>query len=193
MSGAGIPGRENKYKAQPELVQEPSGRTEGIPATKKRGCICCDSKQDAVGDRRRDVLCVFMEWIGEIITSRDRHMAVDGKVLKGAAQKVKGKKAPMLLNAVDAGTGLVLAQLPVSEKTNEIIGIPQLLRLLDLCGSIVTTDSVGTQTEIMEQILEQGGHFVMMVKQNQPQTYEEIKTYLGKPWRIIWRGRKMQA
>lgn len=124
-------------------------------------------------------LCVFMEWAGEIMRPKGRHIAIDGKALRGSGEKVKGNKATMMLNAVDAETGLVLAQIPIQEKTNEITAIPELLKLFDIRGSIVTTDSIGTQTEIMEQIRQQGGHFVLVVKGNQPQTYDEIKKYMG--------------
>ena len=62
----------------------------------------------------------------------------------------------MLLNVVETVRGLILAQLPVDSKTNEITAIPELLKLLDISGSIVTIDAVGTQTAIMEQIHEQG-------------------------------------
>lgn len=58
--------------------------------------------------------------------------------------------------------------------------IPELLKLLDIQESTVTTDAVGTQTQIMEQILSQKGHFVLMVKKNQPQSYEEIVKYFGE-------------
>ena len=78
------------------------------------------------------------------------------------------------------GSGLMLAQLPVDSKTNEITVIPELLKLLDISGSIVTIDAVGTQTAIMEQIHEQGGHFALTVKKNQPEAYEEIHTFMDK-------------
>lgn len=86
----------------------------------------------------------------------------------------------MLLNVVETVRGLILAQLPVDSKTNEITVIPELLKLLDISGSIVTIDAVGTQTAIMEQIHEQGGHFVLTVKKNQPEAYEEIHTFMDK-------------
>lgn len=125
-------------------------------------------------------LYVFMEWIGEIVPTRGRHVAIDGKALRGAGEKVKGRKAPMVLNAVDVETGLVLTQIPIREKTNEITAIPEMLRLFDLYESIITTDSIGTQTEIMIQIQKQGGHFVFVVKRNQWQTYDEIREYMGE-------------
>lgn len=96
-------------------------------------------------------LYAFMEWIGEIVDSKNTHLAIDGKALRGAA-----------------------------EKTNEVTVIPELLKLLDIRGSVITIDAIGTQTAIMEQIHEQEGHFVLTVKKNQPDAYGEIHTFLDK-------------
>ena len=120
----------------------------------------------------------FMEWIGEMVSTKGIHLAIDGKALRAAMEKVKDFRAPMVLNAIDAVTGLVLAQLPLRNKDCEIKAIPELLKLLNIQGSIITTDAIGTQTQIMERILSQEGHFVLMVKKNQPQSYEEIVKYL---------------
>ena len=87
---------------------------------------------------------------------------------------------PMILNVIDTVTGLVVAQMPIKNKDCEIKAIPEVLKLLDIRGSIVTTDAVGTQTQIMEQILSREGHFVLMVKKNQPQSYGEIVKYFGE-------------
>ena len=122
----------------------------------------------------------FMEWIGEILNTRGLHLAIDGKALRAAMQKVKNFRAPMVMNAIDAVTGLVVAQLPIQNKDCEITAIPKLLKLLDIRQSTITIDAIGTQTEIMKQILEQGGHFVLTVKKNQPQSYEEIMKYFGE-------------
>lgn len=122
----------------------------------------------------------FMEWIGEIVDTKGIHLAIDGKALRAAMEKVKDFRAPMVLNAIDAVTGLVLAQIPIWNKECEITAIPELLKLLAIQGSTVTTDAVGTQTQIMEQILSQEGHFVLMVKKNQPQSYDEIVKYFGE-------------
>ena len=121
-------------------------------------------------------LYAFMEWIGEILSTRKIHLAIDGKAIRAAMQKTQGNgaKVPLLLHALDTATGLVLAQLPLKEKSSEITGIPELLKLLDIRGSIITIDAIGTQTNIMEQIMAQGGHFELMVKKNWPVSYEEI-------------------
>lgn len=122
----------------------------------------------------------FMEWIGEIVDTKGIHLAVDGKALRAGMEKVKDFRVPMILNAVDVVTGLVVAQMPIKNKECEIKAIPELLKLLGIQGSIVTTDADGTQTQIMEQIVSQEGHFVLMVKKNQPQSYEEIVKYFGE-------------
>ena len=125
-------------------------------------------------------LYAFMEWIGEIADSKNTHLAIDGKALRGATEKTKGGTTPMLLNVVDAVRGLIFAQLPVDSKTNEIGVIPELLKLLDIKGSVITIDAIGTQTAIMEQIHEQEGHFVLTVKKNQPEAYEEIHRFMDQ-------------
>ena len=125
-------------------------------------------------------LFIFIEWIGSIVSTKGVHLAVDGKAIRAAAEKCKGKRAPMMLHVLEAATGLVLAQLPIPDKESEITNIPQLLSYLDLEGSTVTADALNTQTSVMEQIIDQGGHFVMMVKRNQPVSYEEIVRQFGE-------------
>ena len=79
----------------------------------------------------------FIEWIGEILQTKGLHIAIDGKAIKAAASKVGGGKTPMILSAVDAATGLILAQLPIQNKECEITKIPELLNLLDIQGSVL--------------------------------------------------------
>lgn len=122
----------------------------------------------------------FMEWIGEILNTRGLQLVLDGKALRAATAKVRDFRTPMVMNVIEAVTGLVLAQLPIQGKDCEIRAIPRLLKLLDIRESTVTIDAIGTQTEIMEQIIRQGGHFVLTVKKNQPQSYDEIMKYFGE-------------
>ena len=126
-------------------------------------------------------LYVFMEWIGEILSTKGIHLAIDGKAIRAAMQKTRGinAKVPVLLHAMDTATGLVLAQLPVPEKTNEITGIREILNLLDIRDSIITIDAIGTQTDIMEEIIDRGGHFEFVVKKNWILGYEEITSHMA--------------
>lgn len=132
-------------------------------------------------------LYAFMEWIGEIADSKNTHLAIDGKALRGATEKTKGGTTPMLLNVVDTVRGLIFAQLPVDSKTNEIGVIPELLKLLDIKGSVITMDAIGTQTAIMEQIHEQEGHFVLTVKKTSRRL---MKRSIGS-W-INWKRKKQK-
>jgi len=116
----------------------------------------------------------FMEWIGEILEIRGIHLIIDGKALRAATERVKNSRTPMVMNALDAATGLVLAQLPVEDKGCELNALPELLKLLNLKENIVTIDAIGTQTNIMGQIIGEEGHFVLTVKKNQPTAYDEI-------------------
>ncbi len=118
---------------------------------------------------------VFMEWTCELIDTRGRHLAIDGKALKGAVSRVQNGVTPMLLNAVDGETGIVLSQMPIQSKEGELTRIPVLLKLLDIRKGIITIDAIGTQTDIMKQIIGQGGHFVCLVKGNQPNSRKEIQ------------------
>lgn len=73
-----------------------------------------------------------MEWIGEILSTRGIHLAIDGKELRASMGKVKNFRAPMVMNAIDAVTGLVVVQLPIQNKESENRAIPELQKLLDI-------------------------------------------------------------
>lgn len=120
----------------------------------------------------------FMEWIGEIVDTRGKHLAIDVKALRGATEKTKTFKSPMVMNVIETETDLVLAQFPMKDKTCEITEIPKALEMFRLEGSTVTIDAIGTQTTIMKQILKQGGHFVLCVKKNQPEAEKEINEFM---------------
>lgn len=120
----------------------------------------------------------LMAWAGELLDSRGMHIIIDGKALRGGTEKVKEGAVPYVLNAIDAATQLVLGQYAIQEKTNEITAIPKLLELLEMKGNVFTIDAIGTQTKIMGQIVEGGGHFVLQVKKNQPTMYDDILTAL---------------
>ena len=130
----------------------------------------------------------FMEWIGTIVSTRGIHLAIDGKALRAAMNKVRDFRTPMVLNAIDAVTGIVLAQIPMDRKDCEITAIPEMLSLLAIKGSVVTIDAIGTQTGIMRKIIDQGGSFVLTVKKNQPEAYDEIMEYFDGISRLVNEG-----
>jgi predicted transposase YbfD/YdcC len=105
---------------------------------------------------------------GEII-------AIDGKTLRHSYDQGGGKGAIHMVSAWASQNRLVLGQLKVEEKSNEITAIPQLLKVLDLQGCIVTIDAMGAQKEIAYRIIEGGGDYVLSLKGNQGNLHEDVK------------------
>jgi predicted transposase YbfD/YdcC len=89
-----------------------------------------------------------------------------------------------MVSAWLSGAGLVLGQVKTNDKSNEINAIPELLRLLDLKDAVVTTDAMGCQRAIAEQIVEQGGHYVLAVKENQPTLYQNLVEFFADAERV---------
>lgn len=86
---------------------------------------------------------------------------IDGKKLRGSKQSSDGKGALNMVSAWAAGQSLVLGQVKTDEKSNEITAIPELLKILDLTGCIVTIDAMGCQTEIVADIIDQEADYVI--------------------------------
>lgn len=102
-------------------------------------------------------------------------VAIDGKTLRRTFGKKSGLKALHLVTAWASENGLTLGQVACEEKSNEITAIPQLLQLLNLKGCTVTIDAMGCQTEIVEEIRNQGAHYVLAVKDNQPTLHADLQ------------------
>ncbi len=99
-------------------------------------------------------------------------IAVDGKKLRGSHELLKG--AVHAVSAWAADSGVTLAQEFVDEKSNEITALPKLLEMLDLEGHIVTIDAMGAQTEVAQQITDQGADYLLALKGNQGNTHKEV-------------------
>jgi len=95
--------------------------------------------------------------------------------MRGSHDKYKGKQAIYMVSAWAEKNHLVLGQRKVSEKSNEITAIPELLRLIEIKGCIVTIDAIGTQTKIAKQIIEEEGDYLLSVKQNQGKLYRDLE------------------
>jgi predicted transposase YbfD/YdcC len=116
----------------------------------------------------------FMRWIGELATaSAGRLIAIDGKTIRRSLDSASGKAAIHLVSAWCSANELVLGQIATDAKSNEITAIPELLKLLDLNGAVVTIDAAGCQKKIAEQIVSQGGHYILQLKGNQTALHEE--------------------
>lgn len=110
--------------------------------------------------------------------TRLRGQAIDGKEVRGAS---KQGAALMLVSLVRHESAAVLAQRTVDCKTNEITVAPELLAGRDLTGTVTTMDALLTQQQIAQQILDQKGDYLMVVKRNQPSLYEAIDFVFASP------------
>lgn len=118
----------------------------------------------------------FLRWVQAVTTlTQGQVLAVDGKTLRGSADRGQGKSAIHMVSVWAEANRLVLAQTKVADKSNEITAIPELLRLLELSGCIVTIDAMGCQREIAQLIVDQQADYVLAVKENQGHLYRDIE------------------
>ena len=80
-----------------------------------------------------------------------------------------------MVSAWAGSSGLVLGQVKVDAKSNEITALPLLLEMLDLSGSVVTADAMGCQNAVAAQIIKQGGDYVLALKDNYPRLHDEVQ------------------
>lgn len=121
---------------------------------------------------------IFVEWIKDIVKQKGLHVAIDGKAIKSARDKVNGGNTPYILSGFLCDIGLSIGQIKVDDKSNEITTIPDLLDLIDVKGKIITIDAIGTQEEIANKIVyEKKAAYILKVKDNQKDLKDDIKTY----------------
>ncbi len=118
----------------------------------------------------------FQAWTQTLHTkTQGQVIALDGKMLRHSFDTASGKAAIYMVSAWAGSSGLVLGQVKVEDKSNEITALPVLLKMLDLSGCIVTTDAMGCQKAIAAQVTEQEGDYVLALKDNHPRLHEEVQ------------------
>ena len=118
----------------------------------------------------------FMEWVKAVHQiTQGQVIGIDGKQMRGSHDRGKGKRAIYMVSAWAEQNHLVLGQRKVAEKSNEITAIPELLRLLEIKGCIVTIDAIGTQVKIAKQIIAAEGDYLLAVKQNQGKLFRDLE------------------
>jgi predicted transposase YbfD/YdcC len=118
----------------------------------------------------------FLNWmsaVSEVIGGQV--IAIDGKVLRRSHDRGIGKGAIDMVSAWATANRLVLGQVKVDDKSNEITAIPQLLEALEVAGCIVTIDAMGCQTKIAEMIIEKEAEYVLALKDNQGNLFEDTR------------------
>ena len=117
------------------------------------------------------------------ISVQGNHVAIDGQTLRGSLDRGSGQTAVHMVSAYLIEAGFTLGCQRVDEKTNEIKAIPELMRSLNLRGATVTIDSMGCQREVAAVTREQGAHYQLQVKGNQPTLLENIKETMAEATR----------
>jgi predicted transposase YbfD/YdcC len=125
----------------------------------------------------KEFLECFLRWTQSLRQAVAQEIvALDGKALRRALNKNEAPK--YVVSAWAESNGLVLGQLKVQDKSNEITAVPELLRVLELAGCIVTVDAMGCQKKIAKEIIEADADYVLALKGNQETVHEEVKSFL---------------
>jgi predicted transposase YbfD/YdcC len=107
-------------------------------------------------------------------TSGGRLLAVDGKTARQSFDTATARSALHMVSVWAVSQKLSVAQVAVDSKTNEITAIPEVLKLVELCGAVVTIDAMGCQVEIAQVIVDGGGDYILAVKGNQPTLHDGV-------------------
>lgn len=121
----------------------------------------------------------FSAWMQSVIAlTSGQVIAIDGKTNRrtGGLTKNGAKIKPLhLVSAFATANGVAIGQVATDQKSNEITAIPELLKLLDISGCLITTDAMGCQSNIAADIVSRGGDYLLAVKGNQGLLYRDIK------------------
>ena len=127
-----------------------------------------------------EVQARFISWVETIREKISGDIVpIDGKTIRRSKDLANNKKAIHIISAWSAANGIVLGEIATDEKSNEITAIPNLLRMLELKGCIVTIDAMGTQAEIARTIIDGGADYVLAVKENQLTLLEDLELYFS--------------
>lgn len=119
--------------------------------------------------RHSRYLCEFLE---------AHHISIDGKVLRGTAQAGKRNSGVCVVSAWACEQQLVLGQHKTEKKSNEKTAIPALLKDLDVKGALVSIDAIANGSAIAKQIVDKQGHYLLSLKNNQKNTFEQVHDYM---------------
>jgi len=123
----------------------------------------------------------FQAFMGKFAEQCQGVVAIDGKVLRRSFDRVSGTSPLHMVSAWGCEQRLVLAQIPTDAKSNEITAVPKLLEMLSLKGTIVTVDALNCQRAIAQQILDQGGDYMLALKGNQATLQDDVVRFLDDP------------
>ena len=108
-------------------------------------------------------------------------VAIDGKTMRRSFDRAAAASPLHLVSAWAVDARLCLGQLAVGDKSNEIIAVPKLLELLSLKGRVVTSDAMNCRRKIAQQVIDQGGDYVLALKGNQETLHDDVRRFLDDP------------
>lgn len=121
-----------------------------------------------------ELMACIQQWLEDLGREIGKHIAIDGKTLRGSGDKAAERNPLHLVSAWASEARLTLGQIAVDSKSNEITAIPLLLDLLDLKGATVTIDAMGCQKEIAAKIVAGGGDYVLALKGNHEKLHAAV-------------------
>jgi predicted transposase YbfD/YdcC len=131
----------------------------------------------------------FLGWIEALHEATERQViAIDGKTLRRSFDRAKGKSALHMVHAWATANHLLLGQVAVDEKSNEITAIPVLLKMLKISGAIVTIDAMGCQKEIARTIQERNADYLLALKANHERLYEQVVAFWDRACARLMKG-----
>ena len=155
--------------AKEQWFTEILGLAHGIPSHDTFGAVY------AAIDTEQFSQC-FSRWVADLASlTAGEVIAIDGKCLRRSIDKASKKAAIYMVSAWAQQNNLVLGQVKVADKSNEITAIPKLLSQLDIAGAVVTIDAMGCQKKIAKQIKQQGGDYVFSLKGNQGNLHDDVR------------------
>lgn len=141
----------------------------GVPSHDCLGDVFSNLDTDLFGK-------AFIKWTSSLSEhSEGEVISIDGKRVRGSYDNHKGKSAIHIVSAFASVNGLVMGQVKCNDKSNEITAIPDLLDLISVQGCLVTIDAMGCQKKIAQKIEANGADYVLSLKANQEELFEEVK------------------
>jgi predicted transposase YbfD/YdcC len=122
----------------------------------------------------------FVAWVASVTGVPAGVIAIDGKTVRRSGHKRSGKAPIHMVSAFAATQRLVLGQVKMAEKSNEIIAIPKLLAMLAVEGAIITIDAMGCQRNIAQAILDKKADYVLALKGNQGTLREDVEIFVAE-------------
>lgn len=120
----------------------------------------------------------FLAWVSKLSEiTKGSIVSLDGKTLRRSFDHASKKAAIHMVSAWAGSNRMVLGQIKVDDKSNEITAIPQLLKMLEISGCTVTIDAMGCQKDIADGIIEKGGDYVLALKGNQGTLHDDVKLF----------------